>query len=273
MYFITVSEMLGTKGEEIAKKAAQAFGYTYCGADELYRAADEMGFLSDVEKADEKAPGPLERFFSERPRVYLDRLHSVIYELAKKGNAVFFGKGSQLLLGAFGCALHILVTGSLSKRIERLMEEKKITGEVAERLIRQSDHEKSGFFRFAFDQDWLNPSLYDLVLNTDKLSIESALKIITNAARSDEIKACGLDAVKSLGSLSLQRKIEAALLEAGLTNQYLSFEVEDPESVRLYGTISSEEKKEEIEILLKKIKGIRKINNNLVIYKGAVGAL
>jgi hypothetical protein len=37
MYLITVSEMLGTRGEEISKKAAQAFGYAYYGEDELIR--------------------------------------------------------------------------------------------------------------------------------------------------------------------------------------------------------------------------------------------
>jgi hypothetical protein len=49
-----------------------------------------MGFLRDVRQLDEKGPPLLERFFSEKPKVYLDRLQSVIFEVAKKGDAVFF---------------------------------------------------------------------------------------------------------------------------------------------------------------------------------------
>jgi hypothetical protein len=38
----------------------------------------------------EKSLALLERFFSEKPKIYLDRLQSVIYEVAKKSDAVFF---------------------------------------------------------------------------------------------------------------------------------------------------------------------------------------
>ena len=271
MYFITFSEMIGTNGEKIARQVARTLNYNFSGEEELFKAADAMGFFSDIEKLDEKGPTLLEKFFSEKPKVYLDRLQSVIYELAKKGDAVFFGRGSQLLLNAFDCAFHVLVTGSMKKRIQRMMEEKQIGGEVAEKMIRQSDQDKRGFLRYAYDEDWLNPYLYDLMLNTDKLSVDSAVKILIDAAKSDEIKACGHDSVKSLGKLSLQRKVEAALLEAGLSSQYLYLSMEDVDSIRLYGLVSSLEKKEKIENVLKDIKGIKKITNDVTIFKSSGG--
>ena len=273
MYFITVSEMMGTGGEIISRRVAEILNYTYYGEDELFKAADELGFLSDVKRLDEKGPTLLEKFFSEKPKLYLDRLQSVIYEVAKKGNAVFFGKGSQFLLNSFDCALHVLVTGSMEKRMRRVMEERKVERDAAERMVELSDHNKRGFLRFAFDEDWLNPHLYDLILNTDKLSVDSAVKIVVDAARSEEIKTCGADSVKSLGKLSLQRKIEAAFLESGLVNQNLFFTVEDTDSVRLYGLVNSLEKKEQIEATVKGIKGIKKIINDLKIFKPSMGSV
>jgi hypothetical protein len=159
----------------------------------------------------------------------------------------------------------------MKKRIQRMMEEKQIGGEVAEKMIRQSDQDKRGFLRYAYDEDWLNPYLYDLMLNTDKLSVDSAVKILIDAAKSDEIKACGHDSVKSLGKLSLQRKVEAALLEAGLSSQYLYLSMEDVDSIRLYGLVSSLEKKEKIENVLKDMKGIKKITNDVTIFKSSGG--
>jgi cytidylate kinase len=273
MYFITVSELLGTDGERIAQEVAKSLNYTYYGEEELLKAADQMGFLGDVKRLDEKSPALLERFFSERPKVHLDRLQSVIFELAKKGDAIFFGKGSQLLLNSFGCALHVLVTGSPEKRIDRMMRQKGVGREIAEKIIEGSDHDKKGFFRFAFNQDWLNPHLYDLILNTDKLSVESAAKMVVDAAKSEEIKACGTDSVRLLGKLSLHRKVESALLEAGVTNQHVFFTVEDADSVRVYGITYSLEEKENIEKALKGVKDIKNVINELVLFKGSMGGV
>jgi hypothetical protein len=52
MYFITISEMYGTHGENIAGQVAKDLGYTFYGEEELYKAADEMGFLDEVRKLD-----------------------------------------------------------------------------------------------------------------------------------------------------------------------------------------------------------------------------
>jgi cytidylate kinase len=273
MYFITVSEMLGTNGEKIAREVAKALNYTFYGEAELFKAAEEMGFLSDVRKLDEKGPPVLETIFSQKPKIYLDRLQSVILEVAKKGDAIFFGRGSHLLLNSFECALHVLVTGSQEKRVERVMKEKNVSREVAEKMILRSDHDKRGFVRFAFDEDWLNPHLYDLILNTDKLSISSAVKMIVHSAKSDEIKACGVDSVKSLGKLSLQRKVEAAFLEAGLTNPHLFVTVDDVDSVRLYGIVSSDEENKTTEKMVKQIKGVKTVKNEITVLSGGMGGV
>ena len=79
--------------------------------------------------------------------------------------------------------------------------------ELAEKIIERSDHDKKNFLRFAFDEDWLNPHLYDIVLNTDKLSLDAAVRMIIDAARSEGIKACGIDSVKLLAQLAVQRRL------------------------------------------------------------------
>jgi len=243
MYFITISEMIGTNGQGIARKVAEVLNYSFYGEEELFRVASEMGFLPDVKKLDEKAPSLLERIFTERPKVYLDRLQSVIYELAKKGNAVFFGRGGKFLLQSFDCAFHILVTGSMEKRIQRVMDEKQVGREVAESMISRSDHDKRAFIRFAYDEDWLNPRFYDLLLNTDKLGTDSAVKMIVEAAKSDGIKSCGIDSVRLLGKLSLHRRVESVLLEAGMMSPHLFFSVEEPDTVRFMGLRAPLQKK------------------------------
>ena len=273
MYFITVSEMMGTQGHKIAKKVAEGLGYTFYGEDELMKSAAERGFLDEFKKLDEKGPALFEKIFSERPKISLDRLQSVIFEVAKNGDAVFFGRGSQLLLRSFDCALHVLLTGSREKRIERVTDEKMVGKELAERIIERSDHDKKSFLRFAFDEDWLNPHLYDIVLNTDKLTLDSAVRVIVDASRSEGIRACGIDSVKLLAQLALQRKVESAFLETGVLNPHLFFSVEDPETVKIYGFVNSPEEKEEIEKVVKGIKDVKSVKNELGVMRGAMGGI
>jgi len=40
-------------------------------------------------------------------------------------------------------------------------------------MVRHSDQEKHGRIRYLYDVDWGDPALYDLVLNTEKLSVDA----------------------------------------------------------------------------------------------------
>ena len=202
MYFITFSRKMGTNGSEIARRVADQLGYAFYDTEAIENAAQEMGFLKDVKEIDEKAPSLFQRFFSQKPEVHLDRLHSVIYELASRGNAVFLGRGSHMLLRSFKCALHIRVTASLEKRIENLVG-RGWPREVAIKAIHTSDHERGAFIKFAFRVDWDNPELYDLVLNMDNLTIDLAVDTVLHVANSEEIKARSVDAMKSLEMMGL----------------------------------------------------------------------
>jgi cytidylate kinase len=265
MYFITVSEMVGTGGEKVARKIAEDLRYAFIGKEEIEEAASRMGFLADVVRIDdERKPSFLDRVFSEKSRIWLDRLQAVIYEVAGQGNAVFFGRGGMALLRTFECAFHVLVIGSVGKRVKRVMEEKGLGRPVAEKMIARSDHDKAGFLRFAFDGDWLNADLYDLVLNTDKLSVHDAARLVVEAARSNEVKEYGPEALKALKRLSLSCRIESALIEAG--HRYVSIAVDDSGSVQVFGNVPTLEDREDVTGILKAFKEISSVKNDILIY-------
>jgi hypothetical protein len=155
--------------------------------------------------------------------------------------------------------------GSKEKRIQRIMKGNCVGREVAEKMVQTSDREKRGFMRYAFDESWPNPLLYDLTLNTDILTMNTAVKIIVEAAKAEEMKACGVGAVQLLGKFSLERRIESALLEAGVMNPHLFFQVEDADSVRLFGSVGSSAERKEVVRILEEIKEIRKVKDELTV--------
>ena len=265
MYFITFSEKMGTNGTEIARRVADQLGYSFYDTEAIENAAREMGFLEDVKEIDEKVPSLFERLFSHKPEIHLDRLNSVIYALASQGNAVFLGRGSYILLKAFKCALNIRVTASLEKRIQNLVE-RGFHREVAIKAIHRSDHERGAFAKFAFGVDWDNPDLYDIVLNMDNLPIDLAVDTVLYMARSEEIKVRSVDAIKSLEMMGLAHRAEAALIEAGLTygpTTSISLSVTEPGNVRLSGLVEKQTTKTRAEKILKNVKGVESIENQI----------
>ena len=266
MHFITFSRKMGTNGTEIARQVAEKLGYHFYDTEAIERAAREMGFLESVKEIDQKVPSIFQRIFSHRPIIDLDRLNSVVYELASRGDGVFLGRGSQVLLRDFNCALHIRVTASLEKRIQNLIE-RGIHREAASKAIEDSDHERSSFIRFAFKVDWDNDDLYDIVLNMDKVTVRLAVDTVLTMARSDEINACSVDAMKSLEAMGLKNRAEAALIEAGLTygpaGAYVSVIVEEPGRVRLLGVVDDKTSKTRAEKIVKNVKGVESIENQI----------
>jgi cytidylate kinase len=266
MHFITFSRKMGANGTAIAKQVAEKMGYGFYDTEAIENEARKMGLLESVRKIDEKSPPMIQRLFSHRPTIDLDRLHSVIYELAARGDAVFLGRGSHILLRNFNCALHVRVTASVEKRIQNL-EQRGFNRDAAQVAIEKNDHERGAFIKMAFGVDWERPELYDLVLNMDKLTVDLAAETVRSVARSDVIKTCSIDAMKSLEMMGLQTRAEAALIEAGLSygpaGTYTRVQVEEPGKVLLTGRVDSDVTKKRAQEIVQKVKGTGSVDNRI----------
>jgi hypothetical protein len=61
--------------------------------------------------------------------------------------------------------------------------------------------------------------------------------------------------------------------KTGIPSFHLFFAVEDPENVRLYGFASSKEEKGRIESVVKRVRGVRGIHNEINIFPQGVGGV
>lgn len=265
MHFITVTRKLGAGGTEMARQVADRLGYRFYDTEAIETAARELGFLEDVREIDEKPPSIFRSLFSQKPAVELARLNSVVYELAKAGDAVFVGRGSHILLKSFRCALHIRATASRETRVRALIA-RGFPEDAAVKAVDRSDRERAAFFRFAFGVDWDASELYDLVLNMDNLSVPLAVQLAVQLARTEEIRSRSLESLTSLESLALASRAEAALLEAGLTQGtrlVVSVAVEEPGKLTLTGVIENAAGRLQAEQAVRAVKGVREIDNQI----------
>jgi cytidylate kinase len=275
MHFITFSRTLGSQGTVIAKRVAGAMGYAFNDTAAIDRAAGAMGFSSSVEELDGKAPSFFQRYFSHEPEINLDRLNSVVLDMAKQGDAVFVGRGAQVLLKSFHCALHVRVIASMERRIRNLVA-RGYTEAAAQKAINRSDHERSAFVRFAFGVNWDDPSHYDAVLSTEKLGVDLAVDTILTMARSSEIKACSADAMIELAKLALRSRAEAAIIEAGLSTGKLTavfVSALDQGVVQLTGVVRDRETRDLAEVVVKNVEGVTAVENRITVIPESVGAV
>jgi hypothetical protein len=100
-------------------------------------------------------------------------------------------KGETILVG-HGCAfafddpfiLRVRITASLSKRVERLCERLKEPADIVRKHILEKDKRAREFVQFHFGRDRNDLSSYDLILNTDNLSVMKIVDAIVSTMRS-----------------------------------------------------------------------------------------
>jgi len=110
-------------------------------------------------------------------------IRAAIHEVAKQGNAVIVAHAASLALAAVPGVLRVLVTASVETRTRRVVESDKASEEAAAALIAQSDRGRRDYLRRFYGVAEEQPTLYDLVVNTDVLTPEESTSLIVFAAR------------------------------------------------------------------------------------------
>ena len=114
---------------------------------------------------------------------YLELTRAVILEYAQQGDAVIVGRGAQMILRRRPGVLHVQVVGKFEDRVHNIVEREGVKWREAAHRLRQADEERAGYLRRFYGVDWLDPGLYDVVLNTDQIPDETAVEMIVMAAK------------------------------------------------------------------------------------------
>lgn len=271
MPLITITQNFGSNGSAIARKVADDLGCELCDDRKLNELIQKKGISAEeISQLDEKSPGYWDIFFKSRPQIFLNVLESVVYEVAQRGEGVIIGHGSQMLLRNFDCAFHVRILALEGQRADKLAAGQGISRDAALKLIRQRDKDQAGFFKFAFQLDMDDPSLYDLIINTHKLDTETAAGLIAGAVRSENIRACGMNALETMERLALEKKVRAALLENRIDDRNIVIEVMDEGVTSVAGVSSTAEEKKRIEAVVCRVPGVSKVVSAVEVIKGAV---
>lgn len=178
MKFITISRQAGSLGDDIAKRLAEKCGMVHITRDYVLKnwfpeIADrhELHMLSE-------SPGYFLRK-SSMGLTFQEFLEKKLMDLVTDHPAVISGLGAQILFKNHPDALHIKIIGSLDKRISRLVDQANLTESDAEKIIENTDRRHRRYIQMIYGKDWADPTLYQLIINTDTLSADSSIELLT----------------------------------------------------------------------------------------------
>src|SRR5262245_57265223 len=243
MAIVTIAHETGSGGPEIGIELAKRLGWRYVDRDMLSEAAQRYGVGEDkLAELDEKKPSLFERFDVET-RQYISVLQSALLDAAEQDNVVINSRGGQVLLRGISHALRVFVIAPFELRVKRVM--KKMSAQAQEgvdvrttlEMVRHSDQEKHGRIRYLYDVDWGDPALYDLVLNTEKLTVDAGVEAIAGLVRSLTVTA---ESRQQVRDRALASRVRAALAAHPDTRKYRLTVESNRGVIRLEGTAALE---------------------------------
>jgi len=128
----------------------------------------------------------MDELFGLRPSSWtlVMKTADTILHLAALGNVVVIGRGANIITRDLDHAFHVRLVASFDERVARIREREHLGGQAAERFVRSTDEGRRRYVKKYYREDIEDPLLYHVVINTDKVSVFEAARMIADAVSS-----------------------------------------------------------------------------------------
>ncbi len=245
MSVITISRGTFSGGKALAECLAQKLNYRCVDRDVIVERAAASGVSQeDLRAALEKPPSFLDRF-QHKKYIYLALIQSALAEEVRTGKAVYHGNAGHLLLAGGTPVLRTRIIAPMEFRIRMCQTRLRLERAEAVAYIEKMDSQRRKWTQFLYGVDWGDPTLYDLVVNLEHVSIEQACDVIGRLAK----KRCfefTPECQGKMDDLALASRVRADLAVNPSTSG-IEVEVSARQgSVRIKGKLSSADQVEEV---------------------------
>jgi hypothetical protein len=157
----------------------------------------------------------------------------------------------------------VRVCAPLELRVKRLMERLETDDEaLARHEIEVDDAARAARMGESFNVSWGDPTLYDITLNTERVSIPTCVEEVTRLVKAPEFQETP-ESRQALVDLALQAKALAAL-KADPRTAGIDISVEVKQGrVKLRGIVVDDREKALVKEVLEKLPGMKGIDDGL----------
>lgn len=189
--YITISRELGSGGEDVARGLAKLMGWDYYDKEILDCMSEKMDVhVKALECVDEQATSWIHDSLAALLSVktaghveqlsYYKNLTKALLVIGHHGKAVIVGRGAAMvLLGDRG--FNVRITAPFPLRCQRIAEIAHLNIDQASEIVRKSDETQYRFVKNYLQKDIRDPSHYDLICSTEKLSPMAVARLIWRA--------------------------------------------------------------------------------------------
>jgi cytidylate kinase len=197
MRVVTISREYGSGGGEIAARLATLLGWHLIDHEVVVRVAEKLHVSEEeAEEHDECVGGLASRIFkslrlvhptmpmtveippSMDSRAFYEARCQIIEGAVASGHVVIVGRGAQAHLAKRRDVLHVRIVAPFELRLAYVMSREGMDWEAAQARIMKKDQERTRYLETFYHQHPSDAHLYDLVLNTGILDLESAAEVI-----------------------------------------------------------------------------------------------
>ena len=263
MTVIAMTQEMGSLAKDVADRVASDLGLAVMRHEVVDHVSSRMHVpTSLINRLREGKAGPIERLRADKASLAVYMAEEVL-EVASRGNVVLRGWGATCLLRRVRHVVAVRITRPLAQRVAWL-QERLGTDDAAfvEEEIRRSDRAHAARMHAQFGVTWGDPLLYDLVLNTDRVSVESCAAQIAALSRRPEFAET--DASRAvLANLWLEARVRAALRADPATHKVDITVTTDAGRVVLSGMVVAADEKPAAERVARNVVGVTSVENAL----------
>jgi cytidylate kinase len=203
MPVVTISRQFGSGGSEVARRVADALGWSLLDNAIVDAVAEALGTTpAAIQAREERIPSLAERLASTMtlgtpeyvPVIdavpsapFQDRIVEVTRQIVQRaiaeGPVVVVGRGAQAMLAERHDALHVLCYAPRAALVARVAARERLSPADAERMVDDRNHQREQYVKRHWGRAWLAHEHYHVCVNTGWLGIERAADVIVGLLR------------------------------------------------------------------------------------------
>jgi cytidylate kinase len=185
---ITFSKEPGSQGNNVARAVAEKLGFDFFDRD-IMKGIAKSARISEhvIETLEKDRMSGVEDFLASliqkhyiHPDIYMEHLMKVIATIGKHGRAVIVGRGANFIL-PLEERFSVRVVAPFEIRVRNVAGAFGVSIEEAKRRVMQREARRQAFIRQSFHTSITDPIHYDLIVNTQQMKIEAAVKAVCAA--------------------------------------------------------------------------------------------
>jgi cytidylate kinase len=207
---VTISASFGAGGDRVGQAVAEALGIPFFDRALPVTVAQHLAVpLDDALVHDEKAPSALHRLARafayastplgpqpleegiDDPDRFRQETERILQRIADSTGGVVLGRAGMIVLRERPDVLRVRLDGPVDARISQVVRERDLDESTVRAMQRDVDGAREAYVKIFYKARQSDPSLYQVILDSTTLSIETCTEAIVHLARAHLHLAAG----------------------------------------------------------------------------------